>query len=389
MKIALVSPYDISIPSGVNAHIVHLADEFRARDHHVTIFAPGPASFHTDPGTVSLGAGCVPIPSGGSIARISISPRARSYVKRALAHQPFDVVHVHEPLVPMLPVLFLLQAEAVKVGTFHAAHENGNWMYSATRPLLRRWTRHLDARIAVSPAAARLALRYFPGTYDIIPNGVDVARFSRPRPRPPAIAGDTSYLLFVGRFERRKGLAVLLRAFARLKNAFPDLHLVVVGEGNHRKRHEAWVQRQGLPDVHFVGRVPDEDLSAYFQHASAYCAPNTGNESFGIVLLEAMASGCPVVASDIEGFAAVVTHDVNGCLVPPRDPAALSDALTALLRDPARARKLAYEGRRHVEQFSWPRVAGRILGYYEDLLAERIPAERQALAAAAPEVAGS
>lgn len=390
VRIALVSPYDISVPSGVNAHIFHLADEFRARDHEVTIFAPGPASFRTEPGTISLGAACVPIPSGGSIARVSISPRAYGYVKRALVARTFDVVHLHEPLVPMLPLLFTIQARAVKVGTFHAAHENGNWMYSLARWPLRRWARHLDARIAVSPAAARLALRYFPGDYDIIPNGVDVERFSRHRPLPPAIQDATPYILFVGRFERRKGLAVLLRAFAQLKPRFPDVHLVVVGEGNHRRRHEAWVHENRVPDVHFLGRVSDEDLPAFFQHAAVYCAPNTGNESFGIVLLEAMASGCPVVASDIEGFAAVVSDGANGILVPPREPAALAGALASVLSSHDRGQRLAAEGRRHVEQFSWPRVAGRVLAYYENLLATRRPAGSAALASAGkPEIAGS
>ena len=389
MRIALVSPYDISIPSGVNAHIFHLADEFRARGHAVTIFAPGPASFKTDPGTISLGAGCIPIPSGGSIARISISPRAHSYVKRVLTRQAFDVVHLHEPLVPMLPLLFTVQANAVRVGTFHAAHENGNWMYSLARWPLRRWARNLDARIAVSPAAARLVLRYFPGQYDIIPNGVDVERFSRPRPCPAGLEEATPYVLFVGRFERRKGLAVLLRAFAQLKPRFPHLHLVVVGEGNHRRRHEKWVRQNRVPDVHFVGRVSDEDLPAYFQHAAVYCAPNTGNESFGIVLLEAMASGCPVVASDIEGFAAVIADGINGVLVPPRDPTALAEALASVLRNPGRSREFAAEGRRHVVQFSWPRVAERILTYYEDLLADRRPAgDALPAPAGTPETAG-
>lgn len=389
MRIALVSPYDISVPSGVNAHIFHLADEFRSRDHEVTVFAPGPASFITPPGTISLGAGCVPIPSGGSIARVSLSPRAYRYVKRALSAQPFDVVHLHEPLVPMLPLLFLVLADAVKVGTFHAAHEKGNWMYSLARWPLRRWARNLDARIAVSPAAARLVLRYFPGEYDIIPNGVDVAHFSRPRPRPAGLEDATPYVLFVGRFERRKGLSVLLQAFAQLKSQFPELHLVVVGEGNDRQRHEAWVARQGVPDVHFVGRVSDEELPAYFQHAAVYCAPNTGNESFGIVLLEAMASGCPVVASDIEGFAAVVTGEVNGILVPPRDVNALAGAIASVIRSPERGAQLAEQGRRHVERFSWPRVAERVLAYYEELLAARRPlADAVRASANEPEAAG-
>ncbi len=381
MKIALVSAYDIAVPSGVNAHIRHLAGEFRERGHSVRIFAPGSRSFDAGPGTTLIG-WTVPIPSGGSLARVTLSPGIYGKVKRALAEGRFDVIHLHEPLVPALPPVFLHHSKSVNVGTFHAAHDGGSFMYSVNRPLLRSWAKKLHGRIAVSTAAARMAKQYFPGHYDIIPNGVDVDRFAAEIPCPADAAAARPYILFVGRFEERKGLPVLLQAFALLKERRPELSLVVVGEGARRREYEEWVREHRVRDVHFAGYVPGEVLPAYYQHAAAYCAPNTGNESFGIVLLEAMAAGAPVVASNIEGFAAVVNDPLGdspageidpeslaAVLVPPRDPEALAAALERVATTPALNRSLANAGLARAPNFSWPHIAERILEYYEKLLA--------------------
>ena len=372
MKIALVSAYDIAIPSGVNAHIEHLAGEFRRHGHDVRTYAPGPPRAEPDPFHITLGRS-IPVPSGGSLARITLSPSILGAVHRLLAREQFDVIHLHEPLVPALPPVFLHYSKSINVGTFHAAHDDGSIPYWLTRPLLRAWVRKLHGRIAVSTAAARLVERYFPGRYDIIPNGVDVERFRAEVPCPPEVLAARPYVLFVGRFEERKGLPVLLEAFQLLKARRPELNLVVAGEGNHRKEHEEWVREAGVQGVHFAGYVPGALLPAYYQHATVYCAPNTGNESFGIVLLEAMAAGAPVVASNIEGFAAVVNDGVDGLLVPPRDPAALADALERVATTPELADALRAEAAAKAPDFSWPRVAGRVLAYYDELLAEHRP----------------
>ncbi len=369
MKIALVSPYDITVPSGVNANIEHLAVEFRRRGHDVRTYAPGPPREEPDPFHVTLGRS-LPVPSAGSLARVTFSPSILGAVRRLLAEEQFDIVHLHEPLVPSLPPVFLRFSKTVNVGTFHAAHDRGSPLYSLFRMPLRRWASRLHGRIAVSPAAAHLVDRYFPGDYHIIPNGVDVDRFRAEVPCPPEVLARRPYVLFVGRFEPRKGLPVLLRAFQQLKARRPDLHLVVVGEGSRRKKYERWVRDQALRDVHFTGYVSNGELAAYYQHAAVFCAPNTGNESFGIILLEAMAAGAPVVASNIEGFAAVVEHEVSGLLVPPRDPGALADALERTLTDADLAHSMAATGSLRVPEFSWPQVSERILAYYEQLLAE-------------------
>ncbi len=372
MKIALVSAYDIAIPSGVNAHIEHLAGEFRRHGHDVRTYAPGPPRDEPDPFHITLGRS-IPVPSGGSLARITLSPSILGAVRRLLAREQFDVIHLHEPLVPALPPVFLYYSKSINVGTFHAAHDNGSITYSLMRPLLGRWARRLHGRIAVSTAAERLVERYYPGRYEIIPNGVDVDRFQAEVPCPPEVLAARPYVLFVGRFEERKGLPVLLEAFRRLKVRRPELSLVVAGEGTRRKEYEDWVRENAAQGVHFAGYVPGAVLPAYYQHAAVYCAPNTGNESFGIVLLEAMAAGAPVVASNIEGFSAVVTHGVDGLLVPPRDPGALAAALERVVTTPALAGALRRRAAVKAPDYSWPNVAGRVLARYEALLEKHRP----------------
>lgn len=382
MKVALVSPYDLAVPGGVNIHIRHLAREFVRRGHECLIVGPSSSQPMTaDCPVVVLGR---PIPwrVGGSVARISLSLRMAKPVRRLLAEHQFDVVHVHEPFVPQLPIQFLRYSEAVNVGTFHAAAES-NVYYVYGRRLIRRWFRRLDGKIAVSAAAARHVSRYFPGYYNIIPNGIDVEHFARPREPLPELAGGPN-ILFVGRPERRKGLSYLLRAFVGVKERIPSARLVVVGAGSF-ERYERSMRRAGVRDVLFRSHVSFDELPRYYQSCHVFCAPNTGYESQGIVLLEAMAAGLPIVASNIEGFALVITHGVQGVLVPPRDAEALAFALTDLLLDEERRRRMSQEGRQHVQQYDWQRIAQQVLSYYERLLYERAVIRRHAPIGAARE----
>ncbi|MGE3855966.1 MAG: glycosyltransferase family 4 protein, partial [Dehalococcoidia bacterium] len=256
----------------------------------------------------------------------------------------------------------------VNVGTFHARKDGGNRLYAYGRRLLKRWFRELDGKIAVSPPAAQYVSRYFPGYYNTIPNGIEVEHWARPDVVPmPGFEG-TRNILYTGRAEKRKGLAVLIRAFGMVNARDPETRLIVVGPDSRARRHyEAWVASTGRRGIIFVPQQPYSELVRFHRASHVFCSPALGHESQGYVLLEAMAAGLPVVASNIEGYASVITHGLDGLLVRPNDAMALADALTGLLRDPKLGGTLAAAGRLTVEEYSWPRVTQRVLSYYERL----------------------
>ncbi|MBI4498117.1 MAG: glycosyltransferase family 4 protein [Chloroflexi bacterium] len=369
MRIALVSPYDYATPGGVTAHIVRLREEFTRLGHHVRIIAP--SSRPEDPpdsGVIVCGRPWA-IPANGSVARIAISLRLSSQVKAILQREAFDVVHLHEPLVPTLAITVLRFSQSVNVGTFHA-HSDRSLAYFYGKRILKRWFRKLDGKIAVSRPAMEFVSQYFPGYYNIIPNGVNVERFGpQVEPFPPEPGYDFT-ILFVGRLEHRKGLKYLIRAFAGVKRQFPRARLVVVGDGALRAEYERAIALSGLRDVVFTGYVPDADLPRYYRSADVFCAPATGGESQGVVLLEAMASGMPIVASAIEGYASVLTHGQEGFLVPPRDVEALSLAIVHLLADRSLRARMGAAGHQTAQEYSWERIAQRVLAYYERILGE-------------------
>ena len=370
MKIALVSPYDWTVPGGVNSHCTHLREQFVARGHQVRIVAPSSRPIEQED-VVTIGKRPLSVPASGSLARISLSLTLAKPVRQLLAEERFDIVHVHEPFMPMLTINFLRYSEAVNVGTFHANRGRGHFFYYTWgRRHLRRWFRRLDGKIAVSPAAAHFVEQYFPGYYNTIPNGVDIARFSEGSPPLAEYRDGKVNILFVGRPEKRKGLTYLIRAFGQVKEQRPDTRLIIVGAGKF-DRFKRSVQSMRIKDIVFCGYVSDDDLPRYHHSADIFCAPATGFESQGIVLLEAMASGLPVVASNIEGYAGVFTHGVEGLLVLPKESEGLAEALLSLVDDAPRRQAMAERGRQRAEEFSWQRVSQQILSYYERLLHER------------------
>lgn len=375
MKVALVSPYDWAVPGGVNSHVAALAGELRDLGHDALIIAP--SSRPLDDPRITVVGWPIPVAASGTVVRIPVDPRVGGQVRDILEREQFDVVHVHEPLMPLLPLEVLRHSRAVNpdvvnVGTFHARRDGGNRLYSYGRWLLKRRFRELHGKIAVSPPAAEHVCRYFPGYYNIIPNGIDVAHWDNPDLRPPPELDGAVNILYVGRAEKRKGLAVLLRAFGIVNARLPHTRLVIVGpDSPARRRYEASVRRAGRRDICFVPAQPYEDLPRYHRGSHVFCSPALGDESQGYVLLEAMAAGLPVVASNIDGYASVITHDVDGVLVPPNDAVALAGALTDLIRDPVRRSALAAAGRRRVEDYSWPRVTRQIVAYYERLLLQQ------------------
>jgi phosphatidylinositol alpha-mannosyltransferase len=305
------------------------------------------------------------IPANGSIARITLSFRLARRVREVLAHEQFEVIHAHEPLMPSLPPTVLRYSNAVNVGTFHA-YRGSYYGYFYGRPVLRHVFNSLDARIAVSRAAKRFVRQYFMAPYRIIPNGVEIERFNPSRVRPfPELSDGEPNILFVGRPEKRKGVGYLLRAYPRIKAAFPTARFIVVGAGDwENSKYRAYIERNRMRDILIVGRVSDEDLPRYHRSAHVFCAPAVEGESFGIVLLEAMAAGLPIVATSIEGDAEVLTHRGEGLLVPPRDPGALADAVCELLEDRDLAAEMGARGLCTAARYSWESVAEQVLDLY-------------------------
>ena len=369
MKIALVSPYDYSVPGGVNKHINHLMREFTQLGHDVHILVPSSEQV-ADERVINASSSIIVVPFAGSIARISLSPRTYRRTKRTLQEGRYDVLHLHEPLMPMLPLAVLrhhdLVPQAICVGTFHSYREVSRAYYYGA-PIFRRFFKRLDGQIAVSEVSKQYHARYFPAEYAVIPNGVDVELFGCPDLCPvEEFADGRLNILFVGRLEKRKGLPYLIEAFAEVKREVPESRLIVVGAYGDLDKvpFRLQVRHLGLSDVHFVGRVTDEDLARYYRIADVFCAPSTGMESFGLVLLEAMASGVPVVASDIEGYRGVMDDGVQGVLVKPEQAEDLAVALVSLLRDPQRRRAMSANGRKKAQQYAWPLVAARVLDFY-------------------------
>ena len=372
MKIALVTPYDWATPGGVNLHIRSLAERLTAAGHEARIVAPSSRPGRDERGCVTIiGESAFGLPATGSVANVCLSYNLGPRVKRLCAREKFDVVHIHEPFMPLLPFQFLRYSEATNVATFHAAREGGSRLYAYSKFIIRPWWGRIHGRIAVSRAALRMIGKHFADRYRVIPNGVDCGFFAKGEPVLKLADGKRN-ILFLGRLEKRKGLPFLLEAFAELKRDVPETRLVIVGgDGGLRSVCELYVERNRLADVVFTGYVPEEAKPGYFKAADVYCAPNTGGESMGIVLLEALAAGAPIVASRIEGFSDVLTDGDEGFLVPPRDSAALAAALKRLLADEALRKRMGRRALKTAKRYDWEAVSAQISDYYEECMASR------------------
>ena len=364
VKIGLISPYDPGHPGGVYEHINHLRAEFVRGGHDVTVLAPRgrKGGLEARDGFYGIGR-TVPIPANGSMVRVTFDVTLYNAVKTLLRREQFDIIHLHEPLIPVLPYLVLLNSQTVNVGTFHAFRSSSPW-YTAFKPYMSFMMSRLDARIAVSPPARDFVSQYFQGPYDIIPNGIDVARFQDVEPFPWANDG-IPRILFVGRFnEPRKGLKYLLRALPLVRQQFPDARLVVVGRGDPEK-FAGLMERYDVRGVDFVGQASASELPRYYASCDVFCAPSTSGESFGIVLLEAMAAGAPVVAGDIPGYRSVIRHGVDGVLAPPKNAQALALALVRVMADADLRKSLVAAGRQTAQHYDWTEIARRVLQVYE------------------------
>ncbi len=371
MKIALVSPYDFAQPGGVVSHISCLEQQFTRMGHEVKIIAPASKAVYTV-GDRFIRIGTPrPVPVSGSMARITLSIHLEARIKEVFEREKFDICHLHEPLMPTLCTTILRLKKAPMVGTFHAS--GGKPWYTMFSPVMKwyldRWFRKLDGRICVSDVAHRYVSTYFPGDFTIIANGVDTKHFDgNARPFERFCDGKLN-ILFVGRLEKRKGFDYLLEAYRLIKPEFPESRLIQVGPGVRlRKKYEKRIDRHGMKDVFFTGYAPYSDLPRYYKTADVACFPATGRESQGIVLLEAMSTGKPIIASDIEGYNGVLTDGVEGIAVPPKDSRRLADALTRLFKDKQLREQMGTRGRPRALQYDWELLAGKLIDYYRDTL---------------------
>lgn len=361
MKVGLVCPYSWDVPGGVGAHVSDLAEQLVSRGHEVSVLAPGERTEGLAPYVVLAGRP-IAVPYNGSVARVAFGPRSASRVRRWIREGEFDVMHVHQPASPSLSVLACWAARGPIVATYHMAVPRSRTML-AVQGLLRVALEKVSASIAVSEEARRTVVEHIGGDAVLIPNGVDVTRFRQATPFD-GWPGDGGSLGFLGRVdEPRKGLQVLLAALPELLRHHPRLRVLVAGPGDIEGVAES-LPESVASHVTFLGLVSHVDKARALHSVDVFVAPHIGGESFGIVLVEAMAAGTPVLASDLTAFRAVLADGAAGGLFAVDDPAALAAAASSLLEDPSRRATLSAEADRRIAEYDWPTVAGQIESVY-------------------------
>jgi phosphatidylinositol alpha-mannosyltransferase len=367
VRIGIVCPYSWDIPGGVQAHVRDLAEKLLELGHTVSVLAPGDDDTPGLPPYVVVAGKAVPIPYNGSVARLQFGVVSAARVRRWLRDGDFDVVHVHEPAPPSLSLLTCMIHDGPLVATFHAATVRSRFLLmfdSVLQPFLEK----ISGRIAVSSAARKVIVEHLGGDAVVIPNGVAVSRFADAGPfpgfpRPDDGQGGT--IGFVGRYEEpRKGMDVLINALELLLPKRPELRLFVAGRGD-ADEFRANLPRTVADHVQLLGQVSEPDKARMLRSVDVYCAPNTGQESFGVILLEAMAARTPIVASDIDAFRRVLEGGSAGRQFPTGDPAALADALTDVLDDAVLRERLVAAGARAVAPYDWTPVVAQVLRVYE------------------------
>jgi phosphatidyl-myo-inositol alpha-mannosyltransferase len=362
VKVGLVCPYTWDVPGGVQAHVHDLALALNGLGHDVSVITPADDEAALPPYIVSTGR-AVPVPYNGAVARMAFGPLSARRVRRWLREGEFDVVHVHEPTTPSLSLLATWSFDGPLVATFHTSVQRARTL-AAAYPILQTALEKISARIAVSQAARRTLVEHLGGDAVMIPNGVSMAAFADVEPFP-GWPGDGGALGFLGRFEEaRKGLPVLLAAFEKLALARPGLRLLIAGPGDPDEVRSA-LPAELLDRVELLGQVSDVDKARMLRSVDVYVAPNIGGESFGIVLLEAMAVGTAVLASDLEAFRAVLDGGRSGQLFATGDPDDLALKAAELLDDPDARAALVVLGRAIARSYDWSTVARDIVRVYE------------------------
>ena len=368
MRIGIVCPYSFDVPGGVQFHVRDLAEYFNAHGHEAHVLAPADDDTPLPPYVTSCGR-AVPVRYNGSVARLTFGPVTASRVSRWLQNGDFDVLHLHEPVSPSVSLMALWAVEDVPVvATFHSSNLRSRAMQAAY-PLLRPSLEKILGRIAVSEDARRTVTTHIGGDAVVIPNGVYVSSFAH-ADISPAWAGtpERPTMAFLGRIdEPRKGLPVIGAAMPAILEEFPGARLLVAGPGDAAAAR-AQMDPAAAQAVEFLGGISDADKASLLASADLYVAPHTGGESFGVVLVEAMAAGAPVVASDLPAFLRVLDAGRAGATYPNADSAALAETVRAMLRDPGRRAELSAIGRKRAAVFDWSVVAEDVMAVYETVM---------------------
>ena len=361
MKIGFVSPYAWDVPGGVQAHIRDLAHYYRNQGHAVSVLAPA-----TDEGSITesfvVPAGRpVAIPYNGAVARVLFGPVAASRVRQWIATEEFDILHLHEPAIPSLSLLACSIAEGPMVGTFHVAAPRQKVAF-AIAPLLEPVIEKLRARIAVSEVARETLRIHLDTDAVVIPNGISAKFFADAKANPDW--RKTRTIGFIGRFsEPRKGLNVLLEALPNIARIFPDIKVLIAGPGEGIEAMQS-VNPALRNKLQFLGRINDEEKASFLKSLDIYVAPNTGGESFGIILAEAMASGVPIVASDIPAFRHLLEEGRYGSLFENEDATSLAETIIDLFKHDDKRKKLSESGMERAKRFDWSQVSDEIMNVF-------------------------
>ncbi len=371
LKILFVSDVFYPHPGGISEHIDSLARYLRKRGHLTYILT---ANFNSgveykDPDYVIRVGKAIKIPINKSISSMTISFRLNKLVKDIVQRQCYNIIHIHGPIAPLLPMLALKYSKSINVATFHSAHDE-MLLYRIFKNYLENYFKKLHGRIAVSEVAKRSISRYFDGEYRIIPNGVDIHRFNPNNEKIEWLIKESSKkILFVGRIEPRKGLKYLLLALNEVVKFIPDLKLIVVGDGPFKILYDQYITKEIENKIIFVGKVGYDELPKFYVSCDIFVSPAIGRESFGIVLLEAMASKIPVIASDIDGYRQVIEDEVNGILFESENYKSLAHKIITLLRNKNLANRLVENAYEIVlKKYSWEAVSKEVENFYYELI---------------------
>lgn len=365
-KIAIVTPYYYPLPGGVQEYVYHLKKEYKKMGFFTKVItgASKGISPKDEDDVIRIGKN-LPFLINGSTGQIILVAK-RNKIKEILEKYNFDIIHFQEPFVPFLSHSIIKNSNAINIGTFHANFDSNFFYRISTNFLTPLWDK-LHGKIAVSISARSSITKYFRGEVEIIPNGVDTTRFNPHNPKIKKFDDNKLNILFTGRIEKRKGLIYLLKAYANLKIKYPDIRLIIVGRGPLLKDHQNFVKKNKIKDVFFEGYVSIKELPYYYSTAHIYCSPALFGESFGIVLLEAMANGIPVVAFNISGYNDVVSNLENGLLAIPKDVHDLTEKLEILIKDPDLRKELGQKGLIKARNHTWEKIAKKNINYYHKI----------------------